>query len=266
MPEVINLIKSSGNSFHGKVASYFIEHEWSVTVSPYYLDQNFGKAREIDLIAEKRWPVSRHSSADYIPVRLFIECKFIPVNTLTVFWFADKDQYAAKKLVCSIKPFKDNNDNMYTSRHHYISQSPQVAKLFASGRSQEHGKLKEPENEPFYKAINQVLHGMVSLRWKNPKIPEHFPTNIKINQFLDFSVVICSSFESLYKTDFYHISEPNPIPILENFQLEIQYAYIDRNKNECEEYFLLDIVSFEKIDEYIATIENDVKAAIELLS
>ena len=34
------------------------DNGWHVVVSPYYMDQTQSKAREIDLVAEKLWPVT----------------------------------------------------------------------------------------------------------------------------------------------------------------------------------------------------------------
>jgi len=157
--QVTELIQGSGNNFHAKVARWLANNGWHVIVSPYYMDQSQNKAREIDLIAEKLWLSGR--PVDDIAVRLFIECKYVPSNA--VFWFADKDRKSAEKLVCSSGPF--GPDNLYTERHHYLSQSQRVAKLFASSTS------KTPENEPFYKALNQALNGMVSLRGRPVSIP-----------------------------------------------------------------------------------------------
>jgi hypothetical protein len=78
--EVFKLISSSGNSFHAKVTRWFSGSGWHVIVSPYYMDQTQNKAREIDLIAEKLWIIRDvlDKPLDYLAVRLFIECKFVP--------------------------------------------------------------------------------------------------------------------------------------------------------------------------------------------
>jgi len=55
--EVSKLVRNSGNNFHTKVARWLSDNDWHVVVSPYYMDQTQNKAREIDLIAEKLWPV-----------------------------------------------------------------------------------------------------------------------------------------------------------------------------------------------------------------
>lgn len=143
--DVSKLIKGSGNNFHAKVARWLSNDGWHVIVSPYYMDQTQNKAREIDIIAEKLWPVKnlfgRHT--EEVAVRLFIECKF--VTSYSVFWFAEKDEKSSLDLVCSTSPFQKNN--LYTAKHHYLAGNPNVAKLFTTSVS------KTSENEPFYKAL-----------------------------------------------------------------------------------------------------------------
>ncbi|MEB3268197.1 MAG: hypothetical protein VKJ09_06635, partial [Leptolyngbya sp.] len=56
--DVKKLINNSGNKFHAKVASWFARNGWHVIVSPYYMDQFHNKAREIDLVVERLWPVN----------------------------------------------------------------------------------------------------------------------------------------------------------------------------------------------------------------
>jgi uncharacterized membrane protein YukC len=93
--EVYKLIENNGNNFHAKVARWFTNNDWHVIISPYYMDQTQGKAREIDLVVEKPWPVTDHFGRGfgYIITRLFIECKYIPFHS--VFWFAERDGVVA---------------------------------------------------------------------------------------------------------------------------------------------------------------------------
>jgi len=72
--EVLKLVSESGNNFHAKVAQWMQANGWHVTVSPYYMDQTQNKAREIDLVAEKLWPVWEHREiVGDVAVRLFME-------------------------------------------------------------------------------------------------------------------------------------------------------------------------------------------------
>jgi hypothetical protein len=250
--EVSKLVRNSGNNFHAKVARWLSDNDWHVVVSPYYMDQNQNKAREIDLIAEKLWPVADNMFGrriDDVAVRLFIECKFIPSHS--VFWFAEKDQDSAQELVCSGGLFRA--DNIYTNKHHYLAQSSKVAKLFATSAS------KAQENEPFYKALNQALNAMVSMRGQPVSVPELKKSSRSPLSVIEFPVVVCSSFDKIYSVDFYTESEPESIK--DNFQLEVRYAYIDRQNNQRDDYFLLDFVEFNQLEKFAEAIDQDAKAA-----
>lgn len=248
--EVIDLVKGSGNNFHAKVARSFQSDGWHTTISPYYMDQTQNKAREIDLIAEKSWPINDgfdRWQGDVV-VRLFIECKFVP--SFSVFWFSEKDRAESNKLVCSSGVFPENN--LYTDKHHYLAKSPKVAKLFASNIQ------KGQELEPFYKALNQSLNALVSMRSKPPLLPHIQRSRGKVVT-LDFPVVVCSSFEKLWGVDFFAESEAQQIA--ENFQLEVRYAYVDGSERHRDDYFLLDFVEFEKLEGFFNDIGEDAKIA-----
>lgn len=250
--EIKELIERSGNNFHSKVARWLVNDGWHVIVSPYYMDQTQSKAREIDIVAEKIWPFYDPfgNPAGNVAVRLFIECKYVPSSA--VFWFADKDSKAAKELVVSSGPFRE--DNSYTDKHHYLSQCARVAKLFATSPN------KTTENEPFYKALNQALNGMVSLRGQAISIPN---TRISPSAVLEFPVVVCNSFSSIYSANFDNDEEPQEIT--DNFQLEVRYAYIDRYQNQRDDYFLLDFIEFEKLNKFMESISQDAESAAYLI-
>lgn len=254
--EITDLVSNSGNNFHAKVARWFTENGWHVVVSPYYMDQSQSKAREIDLVAEKLWPIRDpfdHVKGD-IAVRLFIECKFVATDA--VFWFADKDLESALDLVCSSRIFRP--DNFYTRKHHYLLENPRVAKLFSTGNA------KAAENELFYKALNQALNAMVSMRGQPVTIPSVRKTQRFPSAVLEYPVVVCSSFDRIYSVDFNADSEPKPIQ--ENFQLEVRYAYIDRHEHKRNDYFLLDFVAFDNLAEYGKAIDAGASAAAFLAS
>lgn len=248
---IIDLIKCSGNNFHARVSRWLIDQGWRVVVSPYYMDQSQNKAREIDLVAEKLWPVkdSFGHNTQAVAARLFIECKYIA--SPSVFWIAEKDRESASNLVCAQHPFRPGN--MYTEKHHYLSKSHEVAKLFSTQNS------KGIETEPFYKALNQVLNAMVSMSGQPVTSPSVVGNGQRLVATLDYPVVVCSSFDQIYSTHFTVDSEPSRVH--DNFQLEVRYAYVDRHTNHRNDYFLLDIVAFEKLTEFLDAIEMDVRAA-----
>jgi hypothetical protein len=254
--EVTNVVKNSGNNFHAQVARWFADNGWHVIVSPYYMDQTQNKAREIDLIAEKFLRVEHTFGGlkSYVAVRLFIECKFVP--SYSVFWFAEKDQKSAKELVCAGGIFPE--DNIYTDKHHYLSQISRVAKLFATCTN------KATENEPFYKALNQALNAMVSMRGQPISVPTFKKSHNSLLKILEFPVVVCSSFDQIYSVDFY--AESQPERIRDNFQLEVRYAYIDRNTYQRNDYFLLDFVEFNQLKKIADAIDEDANNATVILA
>jgi hypothetical protein len=254
--EVFKLVRNSGNNFHAKVARWFSDNDWHVVVSPYYMDQTQNKAREIDLIAEKLWPVNNlfGQQMGYVAVRLFIECKYVPSHS--VFWFAEKDHESAKAHVCASGTFKESNT--YTMKHHYLAQGSKVAKLFESNTS------RAQENEPFYKALNQALNAMVSMRGQPISVPALQRSQRTPLAVIEFPVVVCSSFDKIYAVNFYTDSQPELIR--DNFQLEVRYAYIDRQTFQRDDYFLLDFVEFSQLDKFAETIDEDAKLAVFFVS
>lgn len=249
---ITELIQNSGNSFHAKVARWFADNGWHVVISPYYMDQTQSKTREIDLVAEKLWPVKDLYGyrIDDIAVRLYIECKYVASDA--VFWFADKDQESALELVCRNGLFR--KENAFVEKHHYLSHGAKVAKLFATSNS------KAAENEPFYKALNQALNAMISMQDQMVTIPSVRKSQYNPKAVLEYPVVVCSSFDRIYSVDFFADSDPQPIQ--ENFQLEVRYAYIDRKDKLRDDYFLLDFVAFDKLSEFHQFIDVSAKAAV----
>jgi len=245
--EVFDLIESNGNNFHTKVARWFTNNGWHVVVSPYYMDQTQGKAREIDLVVEKLWPVMNDfgRGRGYIVTRLFVECKYIP--SYSVFWFSDRDYEATKQLICKDVPRIASNT--YIDKHHYLRNSPRVAKLFASSK-------KSPENDLFYKALNQALNAMISMRSHPTSTPQAKGYPAPLLKLLNFPVVVCNSFEKIFSADFQSNSPPQSLQ--KNFQLEVLYAYIDARQQPQNEYFLLDFVEFDQLDDFHTAISKDV--------
>ncbi len=255
LEEAESIVNTSGNNFHCKVVNYLTEKGWNTLISPYYMDNASNKPREIDLIAEKSWLYDHRHESKYgtINVKLFIECKYIPQKN--VFWFSNKDMLSAEKWVTLNTPLRANN--MFTERHHYLAKNKMVAKLFASKNK------PKVENEVIYKALNQSLNAMVYLRHKESIIKDKNNQHSNILSTIELPVIMCNSFENFYRVDMTGIGKPHKIE--DNFQLEVNYAYVDYRKNQTSEYFLLDIVDFTKLDNYLELIEADVNAIFQIL-
>ncbi len=249
------IIDSSGNNFHCSVINYFRDNGWHTSVSPYYMDNASNKPREIDLVAEKAYPYQDDYDQVYgtINVKLYIECKYIP--QLNVFWFADKDAVKTNEmLICSVPGFEGN---FYRNDHHYIRDNPQVAKLFAGQTN------RNLENEIIYKALNQSLNAMVYHRNTSSIIPETRGRRQNILQVLQYPLIVCNSFDHFVRTDIN--SNDGPVKIDNNFQLEVNYAYMDTEKNHVSEFFLIDILDFNQLDNFLEIIDNDISAVSNVI-
>jgi len=246
--QVQELIDGSGNNFHAKVARWFVADGWRTTVSPYYMDQSQQKARELDLVVEKAWPITGGfgDRVGDVVIRLFVECKFVP--GYSVFWFTNKSLKAVKDLVCFSGLFRPSNT--FTSKHHYLAGDGRVAKLFSSSNA------RGQEGEPFYKALNQALNGLISLREQ----PRPSVGNAgRCLAILDFPVVVCNSFANIYASDFDGLQEPSGVR--DNFQLEVQYAYVAPSGQARDEMFLLDFVEYERLGQFVAALKEDAEVA-----
>ena len=246
--EVKAIIKKSGNTFHCKVLKYLQEKGWTVLISPYYNDNVSSKPREIDLIAEKAFDAKDDKWGKIIGtinVKLFIECKYI--SQKTVFWFHIKDTQKAEELVVQTTPLKIANK--YTKEHHYLNEIDSVAKLFADERK------KSSDHEIFYKALNQSLNAMVYYRSKESiiKLPKGWESHIL--KTVNYPVIVCNSFDNLFRVEIDKDTEPSNIT--ENFQLEVNYAYMTSNGSNKNEYFLIDILNFDLFDSFLKKIERD---------
>jgi hypothetical protein len=253
--EVASIINESGNSFHSRATNYFREKGWHTLLSPYYMDSATNKPREIDLIAEKSWPYNDAFEGKFgtVNIKLFIECKYIPQTN--VFWFGEKDMASTQEWVLSNTPLRERNT--FTEQHHYISTNRKVAKLFASKNR------PNVENEVMYKALNQSLNAMVYLRHRSSIIPRVPNRNYNILATVEIPVILCNSFEKFHRVE---IEDSNAAKTIEeNFQLEVNYAYIDRNQNHRDEYFLIDVVDFNKIDDFLALIQADIDAIFQII-
>jgi len=247
------IVKESGNSFHCKVINYLKGKDWNILVSPYYMDGATNKPREIDLIAEKRWipPTGVNREYGAIVFKLFIECKYILQPN--VFWFSDKDLASATKWVNLNTPLR-KKDNAFTQRHHYLASNSKVAKLFASKNK------SSPDNEAIYRALNQSLNAMVYLRGRESIIPEIQTRKVPTIGSIEMPVILCNSFDKFYRIEME--SPTKPENIIENFQLEVNYAYLDSQSNHKSEYFLLDVVEFNRLDSYLGMLDSDKEAVL----
>ncbi|MFH1702335.1 MAG: hypothetical protein ABIB41_02735 [Nitrospirota bacterium] len=249
--KIQEIIEASGNNFHSNVINFLRERKWNVLISPYYTDNASDKAREIDIIAEKAFEVKEGlwgESKGWLNIRFIIECKYI--NTETVFWFDSKDKKKAEEMLVRNTPLR--KDNAYTQKHHYMGDQ-RVAKLFSSEKG------KDLSNEPIYKAINQSLNAMIYFRYEVPIQRQ----DCRILRTICYPIIIVNDFKKIFGVN---IGENNHSRITDKFfQLEINYAYLDTNKHNMNEYFLIDVIDFSHLDDFLSEIQTRDIEAIKVM-
>jgi len=254
---VEEIVKKSGNSFHYQVVNFLRSYGWTVSISPYYNDNLTDKPREIDIIAERGFDAQIFGqSKGTVNVKLFIECKYI--NTDIVFWFDSVNKESLVKRMMDDTGLQSPSTNVMINEHRFMAVNS-VAKLFASKVD------KLQENEIIYKALNQSLNAMVYYKNSSTIIPKNASRVQKILKTLNYPVIICNDFSRLHKVDFG--TEDQPQTITDNFQLEVNYAYFNKDKMNISEYFIIDVVSFEKLKDFLSEIENkEVKVVSEAVA
>ena len=108
-----------------------------------------------------------------------------------------------------------------------------------------------------YKALNQSLNAMIYYRNKESIIKLPPGRDGYVLQTVNYPIIICNSFKKLYKVQIG--SDVDPANISDNFQLEINYAYMTSDGNNRNEYFLIDIINFDSIDSFLEKIKADTK-------
>ena len=236
------IIAESGNGFNCKVATAFRNAGWDVTLSPYYVDSATNMPREFDLLCQKQFTIKGASSREHpLLYQLFVECKYL--KQPIVFWFDIRDRDRALLWLNSRTPFKSNNANH--AKQHHMQAGGHVAKLFSDG-------TKEENREAFYRALAQCLGALTQSDWGTKQSNKR--------ACISYPVIVHSDTADLYRVDVMNGSSP-PTLLETNIVLELNYAYMDRRGRNQQEYFLIDVVRFSRLREFLATLDEEVEAA-----
>ena len=76
---------------------------------------------------------------------------------------------------------------------------------------------------------------------------------------LDYPVVICNSFAQVYAADF--AGERETSLVSDNFQLEVQYAFVEASGATHDELFFIDLVEYDQLPGFIEAISKDASLA-----
>ncbi|MFA5996952.1 MAG: hypothetical protein WC791_00525 [Candidatus Paceibacterota bacterium] len=244
---VEEIMEKSGNGFHSRVVNLLRHQEWIALVSPYYSDNFTDKPREIDIIARKEFDVNEYLNDHLgeLNIELFIECKYI--NGDTIFWFDNKNISRAIERTMVDTGMEHPRKNTRIMQLHYLDDVP-VAKLFSSEKS------RNEDSELMNKAINQNLNALVYYRGRNDIFPKD-PRNSNVLRRVPYPIIVVNSFDHFYCTNMDDGTEKVE-QITEPFQLEINYAYVDKDRVGRNEYFLIDVVSIDMLEKFLLMLEN----------
>jgi hypothetical protein len=256
MKKAESIIAKSGNSLHSKVIVFLRNLGWKVLISPYYSDNQTGKSREMDIIAEKEFLFHKigESTPGAVIVRLFIECKYIPSET--VFWFDSKDSIATENLITRSTPLKPRKENILIEKHHYY-KADGVAKLFSNSSEPN----RNTEKEPFFSALNQILNATLYYRNRSFLLPEdngHMYSSLK---YVHYPIIVLNDFSNIYNINIGD-SECKHTES-ESFISEINYSFLNLSGSPTSEYFLIDVVDFLKFGDYLSYIEKEEVLAMQ---
>ncbi|MDD5050475.1 MAG: hypothetical protein PHV93_01905 [Candidatus Pacebacteria bacterium] len=229
--KILKIIEEGGDELLHDTAGLLTSIGWACQISSYYMDVLTGKSREIDIIARKEFIVKDDfwGGSKTILIRLFIECKYIKNETL--FYFVTKNSEKAKTLAKDNSILK-HDDYVDLRANHYL-KGLDVAKTW-----------KGATRDDIYDALTQSVHSLIYYE-KNYREKTHYIYNLP--------VVVTKSFDNFFKKegDDRKFSE-----IRNNFQLEFDYTYTLAPKENVSKTFLVDFVSYDKIEAFLKDIEN----------
>ena len=255
-------IENSGLMSHLKAIDCLKNNGWSVIVSPYYYDGVSESVREIDIVAEKQFN-SFHwagSSSAQVNVQLFVECKYI--NQEIVLWFdkTDKDKAveALGKATGLQIAVRRSGDISPDSFRYYKAEN--VAKLFSTTSGRE---------DLIYRALSQCLRALVYYtQWAPGPIRNDFNRHPEaISHIVRYPIVVCGNFSNLKKLEFESPQNFSAKDLISPFLLETNYVYFNKAKTSAiDDYFWIDFVDLDKLEEFLKNLESEAKAILEAKS
>jgi len=249
------LIENSGIITHSTTSQIFKDQGWFVLISPYYYDDISESVRETDLITEKQFYSSDNwrSSSVQVNVQLFVECKYIKQEIVFLFDKIDKKkalETLEKETNLRISsPYTRQGGDITDDQFRYLNESL-AAKIFSTNSNKE---------DVIYKAMNQVLHSQIYHRAKGKKpIENEFIQHKEIfSHIIQYPVIVCDGFDKLLEVKFENNKKYTTQPIQKRFLLEANYR---------DEYFLIDIIDINYLQEFLENIDKEANKLISSYS
>jgi len=246
MDTINSLITNHWNKFMIKVSNYLKEQGRDVTISPYYIDIATDKSRELDIVATKKrkvWGGDRDEFKSFeIESRLFIECKYIDKDFVA--WIIPKDENKIDSLLLQQSITRTLSYSSYEktlptflTKHHYKTKQYLINDF----------SCKDNNKNAMKDWINQCLHGFIYFKDDHKGHSRYS---------IDYPIVMVNSLDKTYLTDWW---DDDSAQADKNLLYQINYSYENKGSRITED-FLIDIVSFELIDDFLNDIEAEREA------
>jgi len=282
-------------TMEGKVAKVLERLKWTVFRSPYFIDSNTGKAREIDVLARNVYHKKHDKHVDLSSsILLMVECKSLTGYHIVVdgnlemqgniweenhkIWagydeynryerikpIIDKSKLSEKdkeKAVLNIKEWLFPNDTSVMFK--YCPQPYQGIDSFTSYRETNIGTVKELDNSVLWKSflsLSAASDSYESSHWKTMEDSFISDTNFIVDQ----GMAIFEDMKPLffYRDIFRHISIHKILVIdsqiweLKKKPLPIKYFRFAQQNVEGMNELWVDVVSMKHMEEYFGRITN----------
>ena len=151
-----------------------------------------------------------------------------------------------------------HSGDIVSTDFHYLTND-KVAKLFSTNTNKE---------DVIYKAITQCLNSKIYYdQWSDIPINLEFSEDERTDTLIvKYPIIICENFDNLYNIDFDN-GEYSSNQMKDNFQLEINYTYLDKTKTKAlTEIFLIDVLNFDNTVLFLDKLEKEIKSIMQAKS
>jgi len=240
-------IKKSGNNLHIKVANFFINQGWKTKLSTYYIDDTTNKPREIDIMAQKIFPIPDDTRAEELRVNLLIECKHF--NEEIALWMYDRITDFTVLNSHDINPIL-LQQNGVAEKHHYLNQQ-QLGWLYDMGKNTK-------DNQEFM--FNAIIQPVKSLTFFRDKYP--------MGKALHYAICVYEGIPGIYKikslADTNNLQQLQPEPFV---TVGLNYSYKSSvNGNLQTGPYCVDFVHFDKLLDYLKLITSECVGIKDILA
>ncbi len=256
--KIKNDIQKSGHPVSLKVSFMLNKKGWYVKNAPTYFDSDIKKIKEIDLVAEKGYPLVKDSKS-----MLIIECKKSKDNPW-VFFRQEKLNDNVFSLNIDMMDITEGAVYDWASKHifkkHYYYKRPCWSYYFLAFTTPESKKSKQ-----IFEAIEKVLSALIFYWEQRESLHSKYKLEKKIITFFHPVIVVDGKlFDVLVKENEMNINETKWISLLVEREIKEPLSVrLLRNqqyrKIVLSKPYLIDIVTLDYFETFLENFEKRIK-------